>query len=52
MPQPPHDPKPQIDRDELREHVELLDQATRDDLDGLLTDLLCHVYRTRGAQDC
>jgi hypothetical protein len=37
--------------DELREHLELLKVASRDDLDELLTDLLCQVYRTKDAQN-
>jgi hypothetical protein len=37
--------------DELREHLRLLDVATQDDLDELLTDLLCHVYRTKDSQN-
>ena len=37
--------------DELREHLEVLNVASRDDLDELLTDLLCHVYRTKDAQN-
>ena len=37
--------------DELREHLELLEEADRDDRDELLTDLLCHVYRTKDAQN-
>jgi hypothetical protein len=36
---------------ELKEHLGLLEVASRDDLDELLTDLLCHVYRTKDAQN-
>jgi hypothetical protein len=36
---------------ELREHLQLLSVASRDDLDELLTDLLCHVYRSKDAQN-
>ena len=43
--------KPQITAKELEEHLELLADASRDDLDELLTDLLCHVYRTKDAQN-
>ena len=43
--------KPQITEKELSEHLELLETASRDDLDELLTDLLCHVYRTKDAQN-
>jgi hypothetical protein len=37
--------------EELREHLRLLKVASRDDLDELLTDLLCHAYRTKDAQN-
>jgi hypothetical protein len=43
--------KPQITPQELSDHLELLTTASRDDLDELLTDLLCHVYRTKDAQN-
>ena len=43
--------KPQITQKELAEHLELLTTASRDDLDELLTDLLCHVYRTKDSQN-
>jgi len=43
--------KPQITPNELAEHVRLLQSASRDDLDELLTDLLCHVYRTKKSQN-
>ncbi len=43
--------KPQITAKELSDHLELLETASRDDLDELLTDLLCHVYRTKDAQN-
>ncbi len=36
---------------ELAEHLLLLKAASRDDLDELLTDLLCQVYRSRDTQD-
>ena len=36
---------------ELAEHLLLLKTASRDDLDELLTDLLCHVYRTKDSQN-
>ncbi len=36
---------------ELAEHLRLLREAAREDLDELLTDLLCHVYKTRDTQD-
>lgn len=37
--------------DELEEHLSLLKVASREDLDELLTDLLCHVYRTKDSQN-
>ncbi len=37
--------------DELAEHLGLLKTASREDLDELLTDLLCHVYRTKDSQN-
>jgi predicted ArsR family transcriptional regulator len=37
--------------DELAEHLQLLKVASREDLDELLTDLLCHVYRTKDSQN-
>jgi hypothetical protein len=43
--------KPQITADELAEHLRLVDVASRDDMDELLTDLLCHVYRTKDSQN-
>jgi predicted ArsR family transcriptional regulator len=43
--------KPQITHDELAEHLRLLTAASRDDMDELLTDLLCHVYRTKDSQN-
>ncbi len=43
--------KPPLTAEELAEHLRLLTVASRDDLDELLTDLLCHVYRTKDAQN-
>ena len=43
--------KPQITPQELAEHLRLLTVASRDDMDELLTDLLCHVYRTKDSQN-
>ena len=37
--------------DELAEHLSLLKVASREDLDELLTDLLCHIYRTKDSQN-
>ena len=36
---------------ELSEHLRLLQLARQEDLDELLTDLLCHVYRSKAAQN-
>lgn len=38
-------------RDELRVHLLLLRAATRDDLDELLTDLLCQAYPSKTVQN-
>ena len=43
--------KPKMTTDELSEHLQLLKVASREDLDELLTDLLCHVYRTKDSQN-
>ena len=43
--------KPKMTTDELAEHLSLLEVASREDLDELLTDMLCHVYRTKDAQN-
>ena len=43
--------KPKMTEQELAEHLRLLEVASRDDLDELLTDLLCHVYRTKDSQN-
>ena len=43
--------KPQITHEELGEHLRLLTAATREDMDEILTDLLCHVYRSKDAQN-
>lgn len=43
--------KPKITPTELAEHLRLLETASRDDLDELLTDLLCHVYRSKASQN-
>ena len=36
---------------ELADHLRLLTVASRDDMDELLTDLLCHVSRTRDSKN-
>ena len=43
--------KPKLTEETLAEHLRLLTAASRDDKDELLTDLLCHVYRTKDAQN-
>ena len=43
--------KPTMNSEELAEHLRLLAVASREDLDELLTDLLCHVYRTKDSQN-
>jgi len=43
--------KPQLTPKELADHLKLLSSSSRDDVDELLTDLLCHVYRTKDAQN-
>jgi hypothetical protein len=43
--------KPKMTPNELREHLRLLGVASRDDMDELLTDLLCHVYRSKDSQN-
>ncbi len=42
---------PKMTAEELAEHLRLLRDAQREDLDELLTDLLCHIYKTRDTQD-
>lgn len=44
-------PPSKMTAEQLSEHLRLLDVASRDDMDELLTDLLCHVYRTKDAQN-
>ncbi len=36
---------------QLAAHLRLLEAASREDVDSLLTDLLCHVYKSRDSQD-
>ena len=43
--------KPKMTPQELKDHLQTVNVATRDDRDELLTDLLCHVYRTKDAQN-
>ena len=44
-------PPSNMTAEQLSEHLRLLDVASRDDLDELLTDLLCHVYGTLASQN-
>ena len=43
--------KPALTPKELAKHVELIASASTRDRDELLTDLLCHVYRTKASQN-
>ena len=36
---------------QLAAHLRQLQAASREDADALLTDLLCHVYKSRDSQD-
>jgi hypothetical protein len=45
------DAKPTADRETLARHLDLLAEAGHEDRDELLTDLLCHVYRSKDAQN-
>ena len=38
-------------QDDLKDHLKLLEDATADDLDELLHDLLVRVYPTKKTQD-
>ena len=43
---------PEITSDQLLEHLDRVDEASQDDMDELLRDLLVHVYPTKLTQDC
>jgi hypothetical protein len=43
--------KPPITAKELADHLKQVETSSRDELDELLTDLLCHVYRTKDSQN-
>ena len=43
--------QPQIDREALDHHLDLLRQASTEDLDELLIDLLAHTHRTLAIQN-
>jgi len=47
----PDDAKHAADREILERHLDLVDRADHEDRDELLTDLLCHAYRTKDAQN-
>ncbi len=42
---------PNLSAKDLAEHVEQIEQATIEELDELLTDLLVQVYPTKATQD-
>jgi hypothetical protein len=42
---------PDMTGQDLAEHLKALEEATTEDLDELLTDLLVHVYPTKQTQD-
>jgi hypothetical protein len=37
--------------EQLAAHLRQLETSSREDVDALLTDLLCHVYKSRDTQD-
>ena len=43
--------KPPLSPTQLAKHLKALTESSRADRDELLTDLLCHVYRSKGAQN-
>jgi hypothetical protein len=43
--------KPQITPQDLARHLKQVEHSTRDERDELLTDMLCHVYATKQAQN-
>ena len=43
--------KPPLDPTQLAKHIKVLADSSREERDELLTDLLCHVYRSKGAQN-
>ena len=43
--------KPPLSPTQLAKHIKVLTDSSREDRDELLTDLLCHVYRSKGAQN-
>jgi hypothetical protein len=44
-------PMPDMTADDLKEHLELIQAATTEDLDELLHDLLVRVYPSKKTQD-
>jgi len=47
----PRKRQPIADRETVERNLDLLDAASRDDLDELLTDMLCVTHPSRPAQD-
>jgi hypothetical protein len=45
------DPMPDMTADDLKEHLEIIQAATTEDLDELLHDLLVRVYPSKKTQD-
>ena len=45
------DPMPDMTADDLKEHLNLIQAATTEDLDELLHDLLVRVYPSKKTQD-
>jgi hypothetical protein len=43
--------KPEITPQDLARHLKAIEESSRDERDELLTDLLCHVYATKQAQN-
>ena len=43
--------QPNLTPQQLAQHLKLVQVTPREERDELLTDLLCHVYRTRAAQN-
>jgi hypothetical protein len=42
---------PEITHEDLARHLKVLAEASSNEKDELLTDLLVHVYRTKSSQD-
>ena len=50
-PLPTQDPMPNMNAEDLAEHIKILDSASTEDLDELLEDLLVRAYPTKNNQD-